>query len=33
MESEFRITDSFDEDMKSLPTGAQNKVKDEINFV
>lgn len=33
MELEFRITESFDEDMKCLPAGEQNKVKDEINFV
>ena len=33
MELEFRITESFDEDMKCLSAGEQNKVKDEINFV
>lgn len=33
MELEFRITESFDEDMKSLPAIEQSKVKDEINFV
>jgi len=33
MELEFRITESFDEDMKSLPANEQNKVKEEINFV
>lgn len=33
MELEFRITESFDKDMKNLPTGEQSKVKEEINFV
>jgi hypothetical protein len=33
MELEFRITESFDKDIKGLSTGEQNKVKEEINFV
>jgi hypothetical protein len=33
MELEFRITQSFDEDMKGLPSDEQNKVKEKINFV
>ena len=32
MELEFRITESFDQDMKGLSTDNQNKIKDKINF-
>ncbi len=33
MELEFRITQSFDEDMNGLSTEEQDKVKEKINFV
>jgi hypothetical protein len=33
MELEFRITESFDKDMKALSADLQNKIKDKINFV
>jgi hypothetical protein len=33
MELEFRITQSFDDDMKVLSAADQSKVKDDINFV
>lgn len=33
MELEFRITESFEKDMKALSTDLQNKIKDQINFV
>jgi len=33
MELEFRITQSFDEDMQGLSGEEQNKIKNKINFV
>ena len=33
MELEFRITQSFEQDMQNLSADQQNKLKDKINFV